>query len=210
MQLYNFCMSSTSYRVRLALSLKKIDYEYIPVDLRTGKNWAADFREINFAAGVPVLVDKDVVLTQSLAIIDYLDHAYPTPRLIPSESLQRARVLEASYAIACDIHPIDNLRVLNYLRKDLGIDESKVTQWYAHWVASGLSALEKLLGRYGSGPFCFGESATLADCCLVPQVANALRNKCDVDAYPRVMAVYSHAMADPDFKRASPELQPDF
>jgi maleylacetoacetate isomerase len=210
MKLYNFCASSTSYRVRLALSLKKLNYEYIPIDLRSGENWAADFREMNLSAGVPVLVDKDVTITQSLAIIDYLDHEYPVPRLIPSDPFLRLRVLEASYVVACDIHPVNNLRVLNYLRRNIAVNEDKVVQWYAHWISSGLASLNELLDRHGSGPFCFGEEATLADCCLVPQVANALRNKCDIDAYPKVMAVYSHAIIHPAFIRASPDLQPDF
>lgn len=163
MQLYSFFNSSTSYRVRIALALKGLSVDYHGVNLRAGVQYADDHRRLSPVGGVPVLVDEEGVgLTQSLAIIDYLDGCYPQVPLIPREPLQRARVLELANLIACDIHPLNNLRVLGYLHKQLAIDAEQKAAWYAHWVAEGLSAAEVLLQRHGS--YCFGDSPTLADC----------------------------------------------
>lgn len=211
MQLYSFFNSSTSYRVRIALALKDLKVDYHGVNLRAGEQRLAPHRELSPIGGVPVLVGDDgVSLTQSLAIIDYLDARYPQTPLLPSEPLLRARVLEVAQLIACDIHPLNNVRVLGYLQRELKVSAEAKASWYAYWVAEGLAALEAMLQRYGDGPYCFGAQATLADCCLVPQVANAERMGCDLQAYPRVMAVYEHCQAQPAFQRAAPGRQPDF
>jgi maleylacetoacetate isomerase len=160
---------------------------------------------------VPVLIDEGgFSLTQSLAIIDYLDARYPQVPLIPREPLLRARVLELANLIACDIHPLNNLRALGYLQKQLGIDNAQKAAWYAHWVAEGLGAAEALLQRHGHGRYCFGDTPSLADCCLVPQVANAQRMGCDLSPYPRVLQVYQHCQAQPAFIAAAPEQQADY
>lgn len=211
MQLYSFFNSSTSYRVRIALALKGLEVDYHGVNLRAGEQRQAQHRELSPIGGVPVLVDDDgVSLTQSLAIIDYLDAQYPQAPLLPKQPLLRARVLEVAQLIACDIHPLNNVRVLGYLQRVLAVGPEAKDRWYAHWVAEGLTALETLLQRHGNGPYCFGQQPTLADCCLVPQVANAERMGCELQAYPRVMAVYEHCQAQPAFQRAAPGRQPDF
>lgn len=210
MKLHSFFNSSTSYRVRIALALKDLAYEYVPVDIRKMEHRDARFIDLNPSANVPLLEDGEVRLGQSLAIIDYLDATYPQTRLIPADAARRARVLELSYAVACDIHPVNNLRILRYLVKELGVSDDAKNTWYAHWIAEGLAAVERLLERHGSGPYCFGDAPTLADCCLVPQVANALRMKCDLTAFPRVLAVYRHCEVQPAFKAAAPSAQPDF
>ncbi|MCY1333550.1 Maleylpyruvate isomerase [compost metagenome] len=211
MQLYSFFNSSTSYRVRIALALKGLAHDYHGVNLRAGEQRGAQHRELSPVGGVPVLVDDDgVTLTQSLAIIDYLDARYPQAPLLPKDALQRARVLEVANLIAIDIHPINNLRVLGYLQKELGVSAEQKDAWYRHWVAEGLAAVEALLQRHGHGPYCFGDEPTLADCCLVPQVANAERFGCDLGGYPRVLEVYRHCLAQPAFQQAAPGRQPDF
>ncbi|MBT00483.1 MAG: maleylacetoacetate isomerase [Oceanospirillaceae bacterium] len=211
MQLYSFFNSSTSYRVRIAMALKGLSYNYQGINLRAGDQRSEDYQQVNPAKGVPVLVDDDgVSLSQSMAIIQYLDDAYEGHRLIPQDALAKARVLEFSNLIACDMHPVNNLRILGYLVKNLGADDAQKQAWYGHWIAEGFVAAEKLLERYGSGPYCFGDQPTLADCCLVPQVANASRFGCDLSPYTRVMAVYEHCLQNPAFKEAAPENQPDY
>ena len=210
MELYSFFNSSTSYRVRIALALKGLAYEYRGVNIRTLKHRAAEYVAKNPSANVPLLVDGDVSVGQSLAIIDYLDASYPTPRLIPEDKMARARVLELSLAISCDIHPVNNLRILKYLTDVIGVTEEQKKAWYDHWIQEGFAAVERLLQAHGFGPYCFGESPTLADCCLVPQVANAQRMGCDVSAYPRIMAVYEHCQEHPAFQQAAPSKQPDY
>jgi len=215
MRLYSFFNSSTSFRVRIALALKGLDHDYAGINIRTGEHRAPDYvAEINPSAVVPALVvgegEEQFSLGQSLAIIDYLDTQYPVPRLIPRDPLQRARVLELSGVIACDIHPINNLRILRYLQDRLGVSAAQKDEWYRHWVAEGFSAVERLLTRYGSEPYCFGEEPTLADCCLIPQIVNAQRVGCNVDIYPSIMKVFRHAMSNPAFVGAMPENQPDY
>jgi maleylacetoacetate isomerase len=211
MQIYSFFNSSTSYRVRIALALKGLPYDYQGVDIRIKKHHEADYVALNPNANVPLLRDDGFDLGQSLAIIDYLDAKHPEPRLIPAEPELRARVLELSYAIACDIHPVNNLRILKYLVGKLGVSHENKDEWYAHWIREGLTVVEELLARHGGkGAYCFGDQPTLADCCLVPQMFNAIRNKCDMSAYPRAMAVYEHCIQQPAFKQAAPGAQPDF
>ncbi|MGN6317084.1 maleylacetoacetate isomerase [Trinickia sp.] len=210
MQLHSFFNSSTSYRVRIALALKGVSFEYVPVNIRTGQHRdAAYVNAVNPSAAVPALVDGDFSLGQSLAIVDWLDAHFPAPRLIPTDPGLRARVLELSYLIACDIHPIDNLRVLRYLETELGVTPEQKSTWYKHWVDEGMGGVERLLSKYGQAPWCFGGAPTLADCCLIPQVANALRMGCDLSAYPLSLAVYRHASDHPAFAAAEPKRQPD-
>ncbi|SEG59661.1 maleylacetoacetate isomerase [Marinobacterium lutimaris] len=211
MQLYSFFNSSTSYRVRIAMALKGLSYDYQGINLRAGDQRSEDYQQVNPAKGVPVLVDDNgVSLSQSMAIIQYLDDTHEGCRLISQGVLAKARVLELSNLIACDMHPVNNLRILGYLVKNQGADEAQKKEWYAHWIAEGFAAAEKLLERHGSGPYCFGDEPTLADCCLVPQVANASRFGCDLSPYKRVMAIYGHCLKQPAFKEAAPENQPDY
>ncbi|ANN79626.1 maleylacetoacetate isomerase [Bordetella flabilis] len=210
MQLYSFFNSSTSYRVRIALALKGLDFEYRPINIRTLEHRTPDYMAMNPSGNVPLLRDGDLALGQSMAIIDHLDATHPEPRLIPLDPTARARVLELSNAIACDIHPVNNLRILRYLQDVLGVSAEQKNAWYQHWVTEGMTAVEALLQRHGHGSYCFGEAPTLADCCLVPQVANAERMGCDMTPYPRAMAVYEHCAVQPAFQRAAPSAQPDF
>ncbi len=212
MQLYSFFNSSTSYRARIALALKGLDFDVIPVNLRRGEQRDSAYRERSPAGIVPTLVDRDgFSLTQSLAIIDYLDQRQPEPRLIPQDAAARARVLEIALTIACEIHPVNNMRVLAYLVQKLGASDEQKQAWYEHWVAEGLGAVEQLLAASGSnGRFCVGDAPTLADCCLVPQVANALRMKCDLSGFPLVRSVYEHCSGLPAFVSAAPQNQPDY
>jgi len=211
MQLYSFFNSSTSYRVRIALALKGLPYDYLPVNIRTGQHHEAEYVQgINASASVPALVDGDFSLGQSLAIMDYLDARYPEPRLIPEAPERRARVLELTSLVACDIHPVNNLRVLRYLQDVLKVTPEQKDAWYRHWIDEGLAGVERMLARHGNGPWCFGTSPTLADITLVPQIANAQRMGCDLKPYPRALAVYAHASAHPAFAQAAPARQPDY
>ncbi|HEY3538633.1 MAG TPA: maleylacetoacetate isomerase [Trinickia sp.] len=211
MQLHSFFNSSTSYRVRIALALKGLAYDTLPVNIRIGEHRATDYvANVNPSASVPVLIDGEFSLGQSLAILDYLDRKYPEPRLVPLEPERRARVLELATAISCDIHPLNNLRVLRYLEVELKVTPQQKTQWYRHWVAEGMAAVERLLERSNEGPWCFGAQPTLADVCLVPQMANALRMDCSLGAYKRSLAVYEHASQHAAFVAAQPQRQPDY
>jgi maleylacetoacetate isomerase len=210
MKLYSFFNSSTSFRVRIALALKGIAYDYAGVNLRGGEQGEDAYRALSPAGIVPVLVDGEITLTQSLAIIDYLDQRHPAPRLVPEDALSRARVLEIAQTIACEIHPINNIRVLKYLTGKLDVSEADKAAWYQHWVDEGLGAVESLLAKLPAGAYCVGDAPTLADCCLVPQVANALRMGCDLSRFTRVRAVYEHCMTQPAFIEAAPQNQPDY
>ncbi|QCP53191.1 maleylacetoacetate isomerase [Trinickia violacea] len=211
MQLHSFFNSSTSWRVRIALALKGLTYDYLPVDIRAGAHREPDYVDhVNPSASVPALAEDGFHLGQSLAIIEWLDAQYPEPRLIPLELDARIRVLELSYLIACDIHPLNNLRVLRYVQDVLGVTPEQKDAWYQHWIAQGMAGVERLLTRYGRGPWCFGDEPTLADCCLVPQIGNALRMGSDLTAYPRSLAVYRHAIEHPAFEMARPARQPDY
>lgn len=211
MQLYSFFNSSTSYRVRIALALKGLSFDTVPVNIREGEHRAEAYvDEVNPSATVPALVDGDLSLGQSLAILDYLDVKYPGTPLIPSDIETRARVLELSMLISCDIHPVNNLRILKYLQGPMGLSVQQKDTWYAHWIAEGMAGVERLLARHGHGKWCFGDAPTLADVCLVPQIANAQRMGCDMSAYPRAMAVYAVAQTHPAFLAAAPNRQPDY
>jgi maleylacetoacetate isomerase len=210
-QLHSFFNSSTSYRVRIALALKGLAYDYQPVNIRTGEHRDNAYVErLNPSASVPALVEGELRLGQSLAIVEYLDARYPDPRLIPLDPKKRARVLELSCLISCDIHPVNNLRVLKYLTDVLHVSPGQKDAWYRHWIAEGMAGVERLLERYGQGPWCFGAQPTLADCCLVPQMANAQRMGCDLSAYPRSLDVFRHAVEHPAFEAAQPRRQPDY
>ncbi len=210
MDLYSFFNSSASFRVRIALGLKQVDVNQLPVNIRVMEHKNDAYVAKNPSASVPMLDDNGFTLGQSLAILDYLDAKHPEPRLIPADIQKRARVLEFTNLVASDIHPLNNLRVLRYLSTQLGVSDEQKTAWYNHWIAEGFTAMEALLEKAGSQKFCFDEQVSLADCCLVPQVANALRMKCDLSPYKRVMAVYEHCNTLPAFQQAAPAKQPDY
>lgn len=207
--LYDYFRSSAAYRVRIALNHKGLDYTQAPVSLIKGEQQGAAYLALNPQGLVPALLDNGVLLTQSLAICEYLDEAYPdTPRLLPLDSVARARVRAIAQAIACEIHPLNNLRVLNYLRHELGVGDEARTDWYRHWVALGFAALEQTLAS-STGPYCFGDTVTLADVCLAPQLFNARRFDVDLTPYPRLVAVGEALERLPAFAAAHPSRQPD-
>lgn len=209
MKLYDYFRSGAAYRVRIALGLKGLTVTHLPVHLRKGEQRADAYLKLNPQGLVPALATDDgAVLTQSLAIIHWLEAHHPEPRLLPEDPLRRAKVEAFVYAIACDTHPVQNLKVLNRLRS-MGHSEDEVTA-FAAWVnAEGLATCEKLIAGE-SGPFCFGDAPTLADVCLVPQLGNARRFKVDLAAFPRVLAAEAAAKALPAFQAAAPERQADF
>jgi len=212
MKLYSYFRSSAAYRVRIALNLKGLDYEYLPVHLTRGggEQLRPEYRKVNPQALVPVLLDGQHTLNQSLAIIEYLDEAHPRPPLLPGDPAARARVRGLAQMIACEIHPLNNTRVLGYLTGAAGVSDEARSAWYRHWVAEGFTALEaRLAGDSATGRFCHGDAPGMADCCLVPQVANARRFKCDLSQYPTLVAIDSNCLALEAFQRAAPERQPD-
>lgn len=212
MKLFSYFRSSASYRVRIALNLKGLTYECLPVHLTRGggEQFSPGFRSLNPQALVPVLQDGEYVLAQSLAIIEYLEEVHPHRPLLPKAPASRARVRALAQVIACDIHPLNNLRVLNYLTGILGVSDDAKRAWYRHWVAAGLEALEeKLAGANETGLFCHGDTPGLADCCLVPQLANARRFECDLSQYPTLLAIEKNCQALEAFQRAAPKQQPD-
>ncbi len=204
--LHDYFRSSAAYRVRIALTLKGIDYESRSVDLRAGQQKGADYRALNPQGFVPMLEIDDHRLTQSLAIIVYLDQHFPEPPLMPADSADQAHVRALALTIACDIHPLNNLRVLKYLGGSLGIEEDQRDAWYRHWVSEGLAALEALAGQR-SGSFLFGNSPSLADVCLVPQMYNARRFDVPLDAFPTLVRADASASALPAFASAHPDKQ---
>lgn len=208
MKLHGYFRSSAAYRVRIALNLKGLAAAHLPHHLRKGEQMASDYLALNPQGLVPTLEDDSgAVLTQSLAIIEWLDETHPAPPLLPMDALQRARARAFALAIACDIHPVQNLKVLSRLRQ-LGLPEEKVTEWAAWANREGLAACEKLVASE-PGPFCFGEVPTIADLCLVPQLANARRFGVDVAVFPRLLAAEAAARAIPAFADAAPDRQPD-
>lgn len=210
MKLYNFFRSGTSHRLRIALGLKGLDYDYVAVDLRTEENFGAAFKALNPQGLVPALQDGDLVLTQSPAIIEWLEERYPTPPLLPADVDSRARVRALAAVIGCDIHPLNNKRILEYLRKRLGCDETAVRAWCTEWISAGFQALETLLAADpGRGRFCFGDSPTLADVTLVPQVESARRFAVDLAPYPIIVAIDRACNQLEAFRKAAPSEQPD-
>ena len=210
MQLYNYFRSSASYRVRIALALKGLEYDYMPVHLLKNEQLGPAFAQISPAGLVPVLQDGDKLLTQSIAIIEYLDETHPEPSLLPGDALQRARIRALGQDIACEIHPINNLRVLRYLVRDLKVSEDDKNRWYRHWVETGLEAVERqLAGDADQNKFCFGATPTLADCVLVPQIHNAQRMECRLDHVPTVMRVFGECMQLDAFSKTQPSACPD-
>lgn len=206
--LYGYWRSSAAYRVRIALGLKGLPYDQAMVDLRIGEQSSPEFLAMNPQGLVPFLVDGDNGLAQSLAIIEYLDEQYPDPPLIPGNALERARIRALAQVVACDIHPINNLRVLQYLRQQLGLDNDAVNAWAQHWIHAGFASLEHAL-RQSTGPFLAGSQITVADVCLVPQLYNARRVDTDLSAYPGLLALEERLQSVPAFDAARPERQPE-
>jgi maleylpyruvate isomerase len=210
MKLYGHSPSSASFRVRIALNLKELPYESVPLDLLKNEHHRAEYARINPQQAVPALIDGDRVLTQSLSIIEYLEETHPLPPLLPASPAARARVRAMALLIACDIHPLDNLRVLRYLLHVLKVSKEAKEAWYRHWITEGFRALETMLASdHQTGAFCHGDSPTLADICLIPQIFNAKRVAMDLSAFPTAMRIFDACMKLPAFDRAQPSKQPD-
>ncbi|MCB1758605.1 MAG: maleylacetoacetate isomerase [Gammaproteobacteria bacterium] len=209
MRLYDYYRSSAAYRVRIALNLKGLAPKVVPVHLLRdgGENFRADYMAKNPLALVPTLEVDGRPLIQSLAIIEYLEETHPAPPLLPPDAPGRARVRAIAQTVACEIHPLNNLRVLDYLVGTLGVDEAEKLAWYRHWVDEGLAGLERLLGQDESD-FCHGDAPTMADCCLIPQLYNARRFDCPLDAFPRLLRIAERCEWLPAFIAAQPENQP--
>ena len=208
MQLFNYFRSSASYRVRIALALKGLDYDYMPVHLTKNEQLAESYAVVSPSRLVPLLKDGGAMVTQSLAIIEYLDETHPEPPLLPADALGRARVRALAQDIACEIHPLNNLRVLRYLVHDLKVSEDDKSRWYRHWVETGLEVVERQLAAQPA-TYCHGDSPTLADCTLVPQVFNALRFGCRTEHLPNVMRVHAACLQLDAFTRTQPSACPD-
>jgi maleylacetoacetate isomerase len=211
MKLYGYCRSSAAFRVRIALELKGIAYENAFIHLRKDEQKAASYLLLNPTGLVPALEDEGQILIQSMAICEYLDETHPEPPLLPGHPADRARVRALAQIVACDIHPINNLRVLRYLKNPLGLDEAALTGWYNHWILEGFEAFERIVSSDGqSEGFCHGDGPTLADLCLVPQVFNARRYDLDMAAFPTIRRIFDNCMKIEAFQKAAPEAQPDF
>ena len=211
MELFNYFRSSASYRVRIALALKGLDYTYTPVHLPRKENLQESYGAVSASRLVPALREDDgTLLTQSLAIIEYLDETHPEPPLLPADPRQRARVRALALDVACEIHPLNNLRVLRYLVGDLKLSEDDKNRWYRHWVETGLAVLERQLeGHPSTGRFCHGDTPTMADVVLVPQIFNAQRFECRLDHVPEVMRIFGNCMALEPFSATQPSACPD-
>ena len=210
MKLYTYFRSSAAYRVRIALNLKRLDYESMPKNFGRNEHRAADYLEINPQGLIPALDDDGLLVSQSLAIIEYLNEEYPTPPFLPAKAHDRARVRSMALAIACDIHPLNNLRVLNYLRQQLHQDDEAVNTWYRHWVSAGFEGLEQQVRATSTRQrFCFEDSLSLADILLVPQMFNARRFGTDLTAFPTLVAISNYLETLPEFAAARPDVQPD-
>ena len=210
--LHSYFRSSASYRVRIALNLKGLPYTYVPVHLLKdgGQQHGADYQYLNPARLVPTLVDDGHAIGQSLAIMEYLDETHPEPALMPRHPLGRARVRALAQSIACEIHPLNNLRVLQYLTNDLKVDESTKATWYRHWITLGFTAIEALLANNpATGTFCHGNTPGLADCCLIPQIANSRRFDTPLEAFPTIRRIEEACLSLDAFTKAAPLLQPD-
>lgn len=210
MKLYNYYRSSASFRVRIALELKGLSYDYVPVHLVKNEHQQDSYGQVSASRLVPSLVlDDGESLGQSMAIIEYLDETHPEPRLLPADALARARVRALAQLIACEIHPLNNLRVLRYLTRQLKVDEEAKNTWYRHWVRDGLELLERELARGPGGAYCWGDAPTLADCVLVPQIFNGQRFNVDFSGLPRTMGAFEACMKLPAFQKAQPAACPD-
>jgi maleylacetoacetate isomerase len=211
MKLYNYFRSSASFRVRIALELKGLVYEYASVHLAKGDHKKDAYRSVSPSVLVPTLVtDAGEHLGQSMAIIEYLDETHPEPPLLPRDALGRERVRALSQLVACEIHPLNNLRVLQYLTRELKVDEDTKNTWYRHWVRDGLEAFERELAQLPASKYCWGDTPTMADCCLVPQIFNGKRFNTSFDGLTRVMRVFDNCMQHPAFQKAQPSSCPDF
>lgn len=209
MKLYGYYRSSASYRIRIVLHAKQLAFENVPVLLNTGEHHEADFKRINPQGFVPVLQDGAYCISQSAAIAEYLEETCPTPALLPEDATGRAQVREVLGIIGSDIHPIQNLRILKYLRKEFGQDDDGVAEWCRHWIGEGFTALESLLNERSDGRFCIGGKMTLADAWLIPQIYNARRFGLALDAFPTLCAIDSHCTTLPAFQAAHPAQQTD-
>ncbi|KVV47492.1 maleylacetoacetate isomerase [Burkholderia ubonensis] len=212
MKLYSYFRSSASYRVRIALHLKQLPFDYVPVHLLRdgGQQLKDEYRALSPDSLVPTLVDGDAALQQSLAIVEYLDETHPEPPLLPKAPLDRAYVRSIALQIACEIHPLNNLRVLKYLKHMLQVPEEAKNDWYRHWIEAGFATLEaRLANDPRTGKLCFGDTPTLADICVVPQVFNANRFAIDTSRFPTIQRIYDHAVTLDAFKAAAPGAQPD-
>jgi maleylpyruvate isomerase len=209
-KLYNYFRSSASFRVRIALEIKGVPYDYAPVHLLKGEQMAPEFVKLNPDALVPVLCDGNDVLNQSLAIVEYLEETHPEPTLLPGSPSNRAHIRAIALAIACEIHPLNNPRVLKYLKNTFNVEEEARNDWYRHWVKLGFAGLETRLSASPlTGAYCVGDTPTLADVCLVPQVFNGKRFDVAVEDYPTLARIFEHCMAQEAFQRAAPAVQPD-
>ena len=206
--LHGYWRSTAAYRVGIALALKGVDYAQVTHDLRTAAQREADYLTLNPQGLVPALETDDAVLTQSSAILEWIDEVYPNSPLLPADAANRAIVRAMAATIACDIHPVNNLRILNALRAEFGADEASINRWIARWIGDGFAALETLIARHGDG-FAFGATPTIADCHLVPQVYSAERFEVDLSPYPHLTAAANKARALPAFATAHPNRQPD-
>ena len=209
MKLYTYFRSSAAFRVRIALHLKGLAYEPAFVHLAKEEHRKAEYVAVNPQGLVPALLVDGQVLAQSLAIIEYLEETHPRPPLLPADALGRARARNLALIVACEIHPLNNPRVLKYVKNTLGQGEEQVNAWYRHWIADGLAKLEAQLQRPGTGRYSHGDAPGIADCCLVPQIFNARRYQCDLAPYPAVMRVFDACMQLDAFDRAQPGKQPD-
>lgn len=208
MKLYGYFRSSAAYRVRIALNLKGLEADQLPVSLIDGEQQQDAYRALNPQGLVPALATEQGLLTQSLAIIEYLESQHPTPALLPGDAWQQAQIRAFALSLACDIHPLNNLRVLKYLSGELAVADAQKSAWYSHWIQAGFAALEAQLADH-AGDYCFGINPTLADVCLVPQVYNAKRFNVDLSAFPTILRITDHCNAQPAFQAAQPERQPD-
>jgi maleylacetoacetate isomerase/maleylpyruvate isomerase len=210
MKLYTFFRSSAAFRVRIALNIKGLDCEHIPKAFARNEHRSPDYLALNPQGLIPALETDGAVLSQSLAIIEYLEEKYPDPPLLPTDPLARAQIRSMSLAIACDIHPLNNLRVLNYLRHELAQDDGGVNLWYRHWITVGFTGLEQQVRALSAGArFCYGDTLSIADICLVPQMYNARRFNTDLTPFPTLVAISTHLESLPAFAAARPEAQAD-